>query len=124
MCGTCLPVHQLLNRQFEVSAEGFTKLGLLRTLIGLFPSMFSLSPTSRVVQIHPGPFKSYVDFASKSPRLAHSTFKEIYPQDNVIRLTQRNHGVHEIKMSEVAAWILNATHWFSLLEQPIMIVVP
>ena len=26
-------------------------------------------------------------------------------------------------MSEVAAWVLNATHWFSLLKQPMMIVI-
>ena len=26
-------------------------------------------------------------------------------------------------MSEVAAWVLNATHWFSLLQQPMMVTV-
>ena len=36
---------------------------------------------------------------------------------------QKNHGVHKIHMSEPAAWVLNATHWFSLLQQPMMIVI-
>ena len=31
--------------------------------------------------------------------------------------------MHDVKMREVAAWVLNATHWFSLLKQPMMIVI-
>ena len=59
----------------------------------------------------------------KIPKLSKSLFDEIYPSDNVIRVVQKTHGVHQVKMSEVAAWFLNATHWFSLLKQPMMIVI-
>ena len=31
--------------------------------------------------------------------------------------------MHAVKMREVAAWVLNATHWFSLFKQPMMIVI-
>ena len=31
--------------------------------------------------------------------------------------------MHELKMREVAAWVLNATHWYSLLKQLMMIVI-
>ena len=47
----------------------------------------------------------------------------IFPADNVITAIQKNHGVHKIHMTEVAAWVLNGTHWFSLLHQPMMIVI-
>ena len=43
--------------------------------------------------------------------------------DNIIRVVQKSHGEHHVKMSEVAAWVLNATHWYSLLKQPMMVVV-
>ena len=57
------------------------------------------------------------------PKLSISTFNQIYPSDNVIRVVQKPHGVHEVKMREVAARVLNATHWFNLLKQPMMIVI-
>ena len=62
---------------------------------------------------------------SKIPRLSHSLFNdnEIYPSDNIIRVVQKSHGEHHVKMSEVAAWVLNATHWYALLKQPMMVVV-
>ena len=50
-------------------------------------------------------------------------FSGLFPADNVITAVQKNYGVHKIHMSEPAAWVLNATHWFSLLEQPMMIVI-
>ena len=36
---------------------------------------------------------------------------------------QKNHGVHKIHMTEVAAWVLNGTQWFSLLQHTMMIVI-
>ena len=55
--------------------------------------------------------------------MSHSLFKELYPSDNIIRVVQKSHGEHHVKMSEVAAWVLNATHWYALLKQPMMVVV-
>ena len=52
-----------------------------------------------------------------------SQFDDIYPSGNTIRGVQKSHGVHHVKMSEVAAWVLNATHWYSLLKQPMMVVI-
>ena len=48
------------------------------------------------------------------PKLTKQVFDDIYPHDNVITVVQKGHGVHHVHMSEVAAWVLNATHWFSL----------
>ena len=50
-------------------------------------------------------------------------FDGIFPADNVITAVQKSYGVHKIHMREVAAWVLNGTHWFSLLQQPMMIIV-
>ena len=74
----------------------------------------------------PDPSKSFEDLCllrEQIPGLSNSTFNQIYPSDNVIRVVQKSHGVHDVKMREVAAWVLNATHWFSLLKQPMMIVI-
>ena len=57
------------------------------------------------------------------PKMDNHTFNQIYPSDNVIRVVQKTHGVHEVKMCEVAAWVLNGTYWFSPLKQPMMIVI-
>ena len=66
---------------------------------------------------------NFVQLRAKVPELSNSIFNGIYPADNVITAVQKNHGVHKIHMSEPAAWVLNATHWFSLLQQPMMIVI-
>ena len=50
------------------------------------------------------------------PKMDNRTFDQIYPNDNVIRVVQKTHGVHEVKMREVATWVLNGTHWFSFFE--------
>ena len=74
----------------------------------------------------PNPSKSFDGLRllrKQIPRLDNWYFNQIYPSDNVIRVVQRSHGVHEVKMHEVAAWVLNATHWYSLLKQPMMIVI-
>ena len=56
------------------------------------------------------------------PKLTKHLFDGL-PADNIITAVQKNHGVHKINMSEVATWVLNAKHWFSLLDQPMMVVV-
>ena len=57
------------------------------------------------------------------PKMDKRSFDQIYPNDNIIRVVQKTHGVHEVHMREVAAWVLTGTHWFSLLKQPMMIVI-
>ena len=59
---------------------------------------------------------------AKIPKLS-KIFNAILPSDNNITAMQKSHGVHKIHMSEVAAWVLSATHWFSLLKQPMMVTV-
>ena len=44
-------------------------------------------------------------------------------KDNIICDVQKTMGRHYIHMREAAAWVLNGTHWFSLLKQPMMIVI-
>ena len=56
-------------------------------------------------------------------RLSLSQFNDIYPSDNTIEVVQESHGVHSVKMSEVAASVLSATHWYALLKQPVMVVI-
>ena len=60
---------------------------------------------------------------AKIPKLTQEIFNAIFPGDNTITAVQKSHGVHKIYMSEAAAWILNATHWFSLLKQPMMVII-
>ena len=60
---------------------------------------------------------------SRIPRLSLSQFNDIYPSDNIIEVVQKSHGVHRVRMSEVAAWVLSATHWYALLKQPMMVVI-
>ena len=60
---------------------------------------------------------------AKTPKLTKHLFDGLFPADNTITAVQKNHGVHKIHMSEVAAWVLNATHWFSLLQQPMTVIV-
>ena len=64
----------------------------------------------------PDPSKSQAELRSireKVPELTNVLFNGIFPADNVITAVQKNHGVHKIHMSEPAAGVLNATHWFS-----------
>ena len=57
------------------------------------------------------------------PRMDDQGFKQIYPKDNIVCVVQKTSGQHYIHMREVAAWVLNGTHWFSLLKQLMMIVI-
>ena len=78
-----------------------------------------------VLQGGPSPSKSHDELRAiraRVPELTTFTLNGLFPADNVITAT-KNHAVHKIYMSEPAAWVLNATHWFSLLDQPMMIVI-
>ena len=57
------------------------------------------------------------------PKLTKHLFDGLFPADSVITAVQKNHGVQKINMNEVATWVLNATHWFNLLDQPMMVIV-
>ena len=72
------------------------------------------------LQGKPDPSRSHAELRAlraKVPELTKVQFENLFPADNVITAT-KNHAVHKIHMSEPAAWVLNATHWFSLLDQP------
>ena len=78
-----------------------------------------------VLQGGPSPSKSHDELRAiraRVPELTTFTLNGLFPADNVITVT-KNHAVHKIYMTEPAAWVLNATHWFSLLDQPMMIVI-
>ena len=67
----------------------------------------------------PDPTKSQAELSARRaqvPELTNQLFERIFPRDNVITVVQKNHGVHKIHMREVAAWVLNGTHWFSVLQ--------
>ena len=57
------------------------------------------------------------------PKMDNQGFNQIYPKDNIICVVQKTMGRHYIHAREAAAWVLNGTHWFSLLKQPMMIVI-
>ena len=74
----------------------------------------------------PDPTKSQAELCARHaqvPELSNHLFDGIFPADNVITAVQKSYGVHKIHMREVAAWVLNGTHWFSLLQQPMMIII-
>ena len=74
----------------------------------------------------PDPTKSQDELRARRaqvPELSNHLFDGIFPKDNVITVEQKSHGVHKIHLREAAAWVLNGTHWFSTLQQPMMIIV-
>ena len=85
--------------------------------------MSSLNPTSREVLDRSTSQAELRLLRSQIPKLTKHLFDGLFPADNIITAVQKNHGVHKIHMSEVATWVLNATHWFSLLDQPMMVIV-
>ena len=97
--------------------------GQLRTLIGVKPLYEQLEPN---LKGGPRPGTSPAELRmlrSQIPKLTKHLFGGLFPADNTITAVQKNHGVHQIHTSAVAAWVLNATHWFSLLDQPMMVIV-
>ena len=52
----------------------------------------------------PSESKSFDDLCmlrKQIPRMDNHMFDQIYPRDNVIRVVQKTHGVHEVKMREL-----------------------
>ena len=69
------------------------------------------------------PFEDLRMLRKNIPKMTDHGFKQIYPHDNIIRVTQKTSGTHYLHTRGVAAWVLNGTHGFSLLKQPMMIVI-
>ena len=87
------------------------------------PLYEQLEPNLKGGPRSPTTFADLCMLRAKIPKLSKEVFNAIFPSDNTITAVQKSHGVHKIYMSEVAAWVLNATHWFSLLKQPMMVIV-
>ena len=61
---------------------------------------------------------------AKIPELSKHIFDGLFPADNVITAVQKNHGVHtRFTRVKLRHGVLNATYWFNLLEQPMMVIV-
>ena len=58
---------------------------------------------------------------SNIPKLDDHGFQQIYQSDNIC-VTQKTGGRH-FAHDEAAAWVINGAHWFSILKQPMMIVI-
>ena len=74
----------------------------------------------------PDPTKSQADLRALRaavPELTNSLFDGIFPADNVITTVQKSHGVHKVHSVKQQHGSSIGTHWFSLLQQPMMIIV-
>ena len=60
---------------------------------------------------------------SNIPKINEDTFQQIYPSDNIMCVTQKTGGRHFVHMREAATWVINGTHWFSILKQLMMVVI-
>ena len=123
MFSTCHPVQQSLIKGTTASVAESTGCDLHPTSIGSCPLEEQLEPNFKGGPRESKSFDDLCMLRKQIPKMDNRTFDQIYPNDNVIRVVQKTHGVHEVKMREVAAWVLNGTHWFSLLKQPMMIVI-
>ena len=112
------------DRKARVNDKGqYIRVRSPRDIVWSKPLWEQLVP---VLRGGPSPSKSASELRalrSKVPEMTNVLLKGLFPADNVITAIQKNHGVHKIHMTEVAAWVLNGTHWFSLLQQPMMIVI-
>ena len=112
------------DRKARMNEEGkYLRVKSNRDIDWSKPLWEQLAP---VLKGGPDPSKSQSELRairSKVPEMTNALLNGIFPEDNTITAVQKNHGVHKIHMSEPAAWVLNATHWFSLLQQPMMIVI-
>ena len=59
------------------------------------------------------------------PKLDATGFKTIFPGDEqcTICVVQKTHARYYVYLQEAATWIINATHWFNALQQPMMVVM-
>ena len=120
---TSMPTSKAEKRS-RMNDEGkYVKIKSVLDIDWARPLWEQLAP---VLKGGPDPSKSQAELCElrkKVPDLTNHLFEGIFPADNVITAVQKSHGVHKIHVREVAAWVLNGTHWFSLLQQPMMIIV-
>ena len=69
------------------------------------------------------PFEELCMLRSNIPKITDDTFQQIFPSDNILCITQKTGGRHFAHLREAAAWITNGAHWFSVLKQPMMVVI-
>ena len=123
MYSRCLPAQPAADPRDRIAESGKYKTIRSATDIDWTrPLHEQLEPNLKGGPRESTSFDDLCMLRAKIPRLSHSFFHEIYPSDNIIRVVQKSHGEHHVKMSEVAAWVLNATHWYALLKQPMMVV--
>ena len=107
------------DRRSRMSDQGkYIKVKSVLDIDWSIPLWEQLAP---VLKGGPDPTKSQAELRARRaqvPELSNHLFDGIFPADNVITAVQKSYGVHKIHMREVAAWVLNGTHWFSLLQQP------
>ena len=112
------------DRKARMNSDGkYVKVKSVLDIDWARPLWEQLAP---VLKGGPNPSKSHAELCAiraQVPELTNHQLEGIFPADNVITAVQKSHGVHKIHMREVAAWVLNGTHWFSLLQQPMMIIV-
>ena len=73
----------------------------------------------------PDPTKTFEELCmlrSNIPKINDDTFQQIFPSDNILCITQKT-GRHFVHLREATAWIINGTHWFSVLKQPVMVII-
>ena len=62
---------------------------------------------------------------NRIPKMDDRGFQAIFPgkEQRIICVVHKNGSRHFVHLSEAAAWIINAAHWLSVLQQPMMIVI-
>ena len=76
----------------------------------------------------PDPAKTQTDLRAirrQIPKMTEQNFKDIFPGDeqSTITVVLQNYSRHYVQLQEAATWILNAVQWFSVLEQPMVVVI-
>ena len=70
-------------------------------------------------------FEELCVIRNRIPKMDDTGFQKIFPgqEQCILCVVQKNGSRHFIHLREAAAWIINAAHWFSVLQQPMMIVI-
>ena len=76
----------------------------------------------------PDPKKTFEELCflrNRIPKMNDEGFDKIFPgtEHCILCAAQKTGARHFIHMLEAASWIINGTHWFSVLKQPMMIII-
>ena len=121
MFSACHHVQPQLIQGIAVSVSEFIGCNPHLTSIGIISS--ELEPNFKGGPRESTSFEDLCVLRRQIPKMDDHGFNQIYPKDNIICVVQKTMGRYYIHMRETAAWVLNGTHWFSLLKQPVMIVI-